>query len=131
MDKKTRQLDLEFIKDHITVKTYPVIGMDIYEMRIYYKGAYLKSVEVDGIELEMWRYKDTPDPDSHTYDELEENHPETWEKMQERPIKDAGFKKEPDEEGFKKLEEKELCSDGTESVDTPRVDEVERKEGWD
>ena len=67
-----RGLDREFMIDHLTIKTYPKPGMDVYLMRIYYKGAYLAQIEVDGLELEMWRYKDNPDPDTKTYDEFEE-----------------------------------------------------------
>ena len=72
MDLKIKGLDTRYVKDHLTVKTYPKPGYDVYLMRIYYKGAYLAEVEVDGLELEMWRYKDDADPDSYTYDELEE-----------------------------------------------------------
>jgi len=71
MDLKIKGLDTRYVKDHLTVKTYPKPGYDVYLMRIYYKGAYLAEVEVDGLELEMWRYKDDADPDSYTYDEFE------------------------------------------------------------
>lgn len=71
MDKKTKNLDRQFVVGHLTVKTYPKPGWDIYEVRIYYKGAYLASVEVDGLELECWRHKDA---DEMGFTKIE-NHP--------------------------------------------------------
>ena len=57
MDLKTKGLDRQYIIDHLTVKTYPKPGYDVYLMRIYHKGAYLTEIEVDGLELEMWRHE--------------------------------------------------------------------------
>jgi len=89
MDLKTKGLDTRYVKDHLTIKTYPKPGYDVYLVRIYYKGAYLAEIEVDGLELEMWRYKDNPDPDSYTYDELEAEHPESWKVVQKPPMSRA------------------------------------------
>jgi len=62
----------DYVINHLTYKTKPVSGMDVYEIRIYHKSAYVASIEVDGMELEMWRHRNDPDPDSYTYVELEE-----------------------------------------------------------
>ncbi len=62
----------DYMEKHLNYKTYPVPGYDIYEVKIYYKSASIGSIQVDGMELEYWRNRNNPDPDSYTYDELEE-----------------------------------------------------------
>ena len=44
----------EFILSCLTFKYYPVPGWDEYEIRIYWKGKFLNSVRVDGLELACW-----------------------------------------------------------------------------
>jgi hypothetical protein len=112
MDKKINFLDRDYILDHLTVKTYPVPDWDKYEIRIYFKGVYLTSVEVDGLELECWRHKDNPDPDSKTYDELDDLVAKN-EEVSQKQAKKAWDKKKTDMTGY------------------PICKESKRKEGWD
>lgn len=99
----------DFALHNMSFKTYPKTGWDVYEIRVYWKGAYLTTVEADGLEVEMFRHKDNPDPDSLTYDEFEEKGMGMPTVKMETPLQ---RKTRQWKEGLK-------------------VDEVTRKEGWD
>lgn len=47
----------DYMINHLTYKTYPVSGYDIYEVKIYYKSALIGSIKVDGMEVECFRHE--------------------------------------------------------------------------
>ena len=50
-----------FILNCLTFKYYPVPDWDEYEVRVYWKGKFLESVRVDGLELACWCFGDDSD----------------------------------------------------------------------
>ena len=61
MDESKRKVR-EFILSNLSFKIYRIPEYDAYEVRAYWKGAPIKTVEqVDGLELACWCYGDGSD----------------------------------------------------------------------
>lgn len=54
MDKNVRD---EFLK-RISFEVFPKEGWDIYEIKVRFNDKFVGWIEVDGFEIESWKYKD-------------------------------------------------------------------------